>query len=401
MKKYVFLTHSLGGLTGNPRYVSNKLDWLIKQGWDVIAFDSTGDSNAPIELDNLKNFSDNRIKELYYYPSWFTTKKKNSIIKIITDAIGIADEIVIESNDMNLAIWGEQLAELLKAKHLIFLTGEHCHVSKENFNFFYKKYQRNELFSINTEAFKKLFSGFLEVKDGENHYWSAMMGAKVEDIFDKDIEVITRKDINIGHLGREKEYFPEMMKEIAGFIKKHNNKTINIIFLGIETLSAKYQNILKCPNVNIFTIGSKSPIPESFFKKVDIVIATAGCASLTYRYGYKVISMDVVNKRPLGVVGFTTKDYSFCSKPINDAPSLSELLEQVIIDNHFVGDFPIQIPYGLHGFDYQMNFVTDQNDYYIETSSISGQISKHDYILKPLIRIGFVNTMSFVRYRMR
>lgn len=399
MKKYIFLTHSLGGLTGNPRYVSNKLDWLNKQGWEVIAFDSTGDSNAPIELENLKRFTKNRIKELFYYPSWFTTKNKNRVLKKISVSIGLADKIVIESNDMNLAIWGEQLAELLKAKHVIFLTGEHCHVSEDDFDFFYKKYKRNELFSINVAAFKNLFSGYYDVKDGENHYWSALLGAKVEDVFDNEIENITRKDINIGHFGREKEYFPEMINEIAGFTNKHKNKSINILFLGIKTLSAKYQSVLKQPNVTIYTIGSKNPIPESFFKKVDVVIATSGCASLAYRCGYKVISMDVVNKRPLGVVGFTTKDTTYCSKQINDAPSLTDLIEQVIFDNRFIGDFPIQLQYDEHGFDYQIKSVLNQDDSYVDTSAIVGKVSKYDYILRPLVRVGLVNTVSFLRYK--
>ena len=56
MNKYVFLTQSISGLTGNQRYVNNKCKLLREQGWEVIVLWDY--NNAPVQLEHVKCFDD-------------------------------------------------------------------------------------------------------------------------------------------------------------------------------------------------------------------------------------------------------------------------------------------------------------------------------------------------------
>ena len=125
MKTYIFLTNSIGGISGGPIYVCNKLVYLIEQGWNVVVFDSTGLTNAKVVVRELRRFEKNRLPELFYYPSWFNKWQRDKVIKYICDKIPNSEECIIESNSFILGAWGEILAKKLSAKHLLFSIGEH------------------------------------------------------------------------------------------------------------------------------------------------------------------------------------------------------------------------------------------------------------------------------------
>ena len=75
--KYVFLTNSMGGYSGGPTYVRTKLKYLKEIGWEVLVFDSTGDTNAEIKMESFLDFKNNRYQELYYNPFWLRKSRRN------------------------------------------------------------------------------------------------------------------------------------------------------------------------------------------------------------------------------------------------------------------------------------------------------------------------------------
>ena len=235
---YIFFTNSMGGISGGSTYVRNKLVHLRNLGWKVQIFDSTGFTNAAIVIEELKEFGDNRYKELFFNPYWLNKSRREKIIGDIIKKIGKDETIVIESNNVAMSIWGEIIASRIGAKHLIYLLSEKLTISDETLYKYYKyKSSRGELFSIGVRAYRNLMQKFENVTDADEHYWSARINVPIEDVRCECLDNIDKADFNIGHFGRQKGYFHYMFENVAGFARKHNNEKVNFLVLGIPEIS--------------------------------------------------------------------------------------------------------------------------------------------------------------------
>ena len=114
----------MGGYSGGPTYVRNKLLYLKEHGWDVIVFDSTGFANAKIQLHDLKCFENNRYQELFFNPFWLRKSRREKILSEIISKIRNDERIVIESNTVAMSLWGELIASRIGAKHLVYIELE-------------------------------------------------------------------------------------------------------------------------------------------------------------------------------------------------------------------------------------------------------------------------------------
>lgn len=406
MRIYVFLTNTLGGYSGGPSYVRNKTIWLEQKGWTVVAFDSTGQANAPIMYSELMRFNDNRIKELYYHPSWFTSRRRNGVINKIISIIfkNIKDttfnDIVIESNTIALSQWGELLSNKLKIKHLIYLLGENVIIKDRNeFLFLNHKYKNNEIFSISPVAFRSLWQNFMKIDDPTRYYWNAMSQTIPIDI-DFDFENLSNADYTIAHFGRYKKYVPNMINEIIIFAKNNCKNYINLIMFGMTSLPDGLKSALeKCESIRLYFFDSVYPIPKKLFKISDVVIAAAGCALISANEGVKTISYDVQTNFPIGIMRYTTVQHSF-----NDQVShkfikpLHILLQDVLIKRSF--DYPpiLDLPDYDKGYEYHMSFVNNDVNPYMNVLSISYYNSLNGILQIILCRLGLVNVASFFRY---
>ena len=149
MKKYVFLSEDLFGLTGSQRYVNNKCKYLRANGWEVIVFWNY--NIAPVVLEHVKCFDNEKYihHELKFYPSWFSKRERNKILERLASIIGEADQIVIESSKLELGAWGELLAKKLHCKHINFVLTEGVTIqNQETFDYCYAKLLKNEFFNI-------------------------------------------------------------------------------------------------------------------------------------------------------------------------------------------------------------------------------------------------------------
>lgn len=393
---YIILTNTLGGTTGGVRYVANKYRWLVSQGWKVFLFSSTGQHNAPIVLDELMPFNNCGIKELYYYPNWINRKRRSRVINRVLSYIPEGKTVVIESNTSQTSIWGELIAQKANAKHIVFLIGENVKADNQQMaDFFYFKYQRNELFTINEVAFMNLLSDYYTITDAKNHYWNANVDVSVKELSNDIIDHLPKAEYTISHFGRYKNYFPYMISEIAKFARSNKESKINFIFFGNVNKSLIDLNE---DNVSVYFIEEQVYLPKSFFEVSDSIIATAGCALIAYRQGNFVVSMDVVRNKPLGVLGITTECRSFSDAECPEG--LCSILNDILVENKYANASKKNVEKNFFGYEYQMGATkVESQAYYDNVMSIEGKISSKDSFLKIMLSLGLISVASNLRYR--
>lgn len=389
--KYIILTFTMEGVSGAPSYVNNKVKWLNGRGIGTVAFDHYGslNLNGKIVLENLLPYKQNRMLELFFPPSYFTRRQRTRIIDRLCNAIGEANDYVVESNSTRLALWGELLAKQLNAKHIILQVSEHlCIRSEEEFHFLEFKLNRRELFTIKPKIMQNLFEGYKDIsdEDANNLFFSASMGVKAEDVPLPELDGLPEAEYKILSFGRYKPYFDNMIKGIVEFSRKHEDKRVNFLIMGDVSLPSKSSKILESvENLFVKYIPSKRPVPKAVFNYSDMVIATAGCANISYRQGTKTVSMDVETNLPLGVMGYTTLD-SVCSTDSNQPRyDLCELLEAILIRHYYDGKQILKKVSSGKGYDFQWGLINSDRQYWTEVNKISMDNSKFRCLIQKIV----------------
>ena len=400
--KYVFFTFTLDGVTGGQRYVNNKTKWLEDKGYDVIVFDHRGglSLNGDVVLDRLINFQDNRFLELFFPPRYFTKKQRELIINKICNKIGKADDYVVESNSGRLALWGELVSIRLNAKHIILDVGEHPDIrSDEEYQYYSFKFERNELYLISSKIVKTFFSGYRQISDKEadEHMYSAIMNVVPEEVPCPELDQLPLSDYNILSFGREKPYFVNMINGVSEFANKHKDKRINFIIMGVNSLSQHYLNCLnKLENLSYIIIPLKHIIPKVIFRYADAVIATAGCASISYKEGAKTISMNVETNYPLGVMGYTTINNVVDNNNENNDVSLSSFLKRVLVDKEFEGPYILEREETTKGYDFQISLINNNRKYWCRVDEIVVDSGFRRYLITVFLRIGAIKLLAWL-----
>jgi len=398
--KYVILTYSMAGLSGAPSYVSNKVKWLKERGVETIVIDHFGGLNPDrgIVIENLFPYSDNRMLELFFPPSYYSNRQKSMILTRICNIIGSADDYVIESNSMRVALWGELLAEKLHAKHLVLCLSEHMSIqSKEEFLFWDYKLNRRELFTIKPQTIQNMFKGYRAISDDEaqNAFFAASMGIMPEDVPMPELDDLTEAKYKILSFGRYKPYFDNMVKGVVEFSEKHSEDSVNFLIMGDVALPPQTEKLLESArNLYVKFIPSKRPVPKAVFDYSDVVIATAGCANLSYKTGAKTISMDVNTCLPLGVMGYTTIDSVYSSNKEQPHYDVCNLLEDVLVHRLFDGEQRMIKKGSGKGFDFQWGLINNDRKYWPSVKNIKLDRGLR-YILETIVlRLGWVRLFA-------
>lgn len=400
MKKYVFLTQSISGITGNQRYVNNKCKLLRERGWEVIVL---WDYNvSPVELEHVKCFDDEKYihHELKFYPAWFSTKQRQKVLNRLEAVIGQAEQIVIESNKLELGAWGELLAKRLHCKHINFVTTEGISIqNKDTFDYCYAKLLKNEFFNINPASVTKFFSNFTKIESPENYYLSASPGVEVEEYSFPAFDELPSADYTITHFGRYKKYFPYMLAELRSFTQMHSDKSFNVFFLGNSIDEFDVKKALEAPNVHVSFHSEVMVIPRQMLEKSDVVIGTAGCASIASWYMPSVITMDVRTSEPLGLLRRTTLDSNVSSGKYKNDKSISQWLEDIMIQGN---TYPLLEHQNTpRRFEYQMQII-DKCDYqYIDTTRVKERMTQHDALCEILVKLGLFRLVEYLYFNRR
>ena len=375
--KYVFLSFSMGGLSGSPSYINNKVKWLKERGIETVAFDHFGSLNLKqkVVLEYLQPFQDNRIIELFFPPSYFTRHQRNKILDRLCTTIGASDNYVVESNSIRLALWGEMLSERLHAKHLLLFVGEHLSIkSEEEYHFLNFKLNRRELLTIKPQTVQNMFKGYRLIPDEEaqDYFFSASMGVKPEDVPMTELDNLPEADYKILSFGRLKPYFDNMINGIIEFAQSHKTRSINFLIMGDVKLDSKLLHSLgSVSNLFVKFIPPKRPIPMVIFDYSDVVIATSGCANIAFKAGAKTISMDVNTCEPLGIMGYTTVNSVYSSNPKQPEYDVCDLLEDVLEKRLYDGEPSLVRKPSNKGFKFQFGLINDDRLYWQGVDSIN------------------------------
>lgn len=374
--KYVILTYQMAGFTGGPSYVNNKVKWLNNKGIDTVVFDHYGSLSlkGEIVLENLLPYNNNRLLELFFPPSYFSKRQRAKILDSVIRKIGTSDDYVVETNSPRLALWGELVAERIHAKHLILNIGEYVAIhNEEEFRYMEFKLDRHELFTIKPQTIINMFKGYRTISDDEaqNAFFAASMGVKAENVPMPELDDLPEAKYIILSFGRYKPYFDNMVKGVVEFSEKHSEDSVNFLIMGDVALPPQTEKMLESArNLYVKFIPSKRPVPKAVFDYSDVVIATAGCANLSYKTGAKTISMDVNTCLPLGVMGYTTIDSVYSSNKEQPHYDVCNLLEDVLVHRLFDGEQRMIKKGSGKGFDFQWDLINNDRKYWPNVDKI-------------------------------
>ena len=339
MKRYIFLTSGIRNMGGAQMYVANKSAYYESLGWEPSVFFYT---EGPIYINYLKKFSENLILELGNTIWSISKKRRKKVIEQITNQISENDEVVIESNLLSLAYWGELIAEKIEGKHVVFILQETIpQLTTKQAEFLDFKLNRKELLNSHSKSLHNIFKKQFKPNYDTHNYQLVPYCSNVIDYTHTDIpSTIIDADYNIMSVGRlDKEYIKPMLDEIKDFAQKYKDKTFNLIFIGDDNsrTMGKYirELYVSTQNVNLSLLGYVFPIPYNWIKIVDISIASSNSVLVTSESGIPTISIDGRDLKAIGIYEHTTMSRVF-RKENEPTLDISALMEDVLIKKKFL-----------------------------------------------------------------
>ena len=342
-KIYIFITDDIRLMGGIQRYTLAKIDYLLKEGYEVFIF-FDGFSSGMCKFEELNAYISDEIPGLRILPYEYPNFLLNIMIWRMCHKLGNIDnsEVIIESHSHVAAIWGELLASKIGAKHMCFLCnelfyGEGKHYS-DRLDFYSFKYDRKELYGISENSISDLFGDYRKIDNSSECKFCAAMGSAVRDIECKQLDLIQDVDWSIGYVGRtNKLYVPNIVNGIKGFSKLYPDKKIQFVIVGDTKQNEYIFNPLDdCENVSVIKLGDLSPIPLKLFKMLDVVIAGSGCAYYAAISGAPTIVADAKNYKANGVLGYDTQNYIFAN-PGDKQYDFVTAIKRVLIEKCHVG----------------------------------------------------------------
>lgn len=398
MNTYIFFTHSIVNVGGAEIYLRNKCNYLEKEGWRTYIFSYT---QGEIIISDLKKYKTYIIPELFSPPMFFNKTQSNKVVEKIINNIEVnnSHNIIIESNNLYIALWGELIAKTLNAKHLLFNLQENDRIkSKGLYDFLSFKFHRKELVGIGSKSLQLLFKPFFAVSSEQSYYLSAFCNNPVEDI---NVSSLNNEefdeDYKIGSLGRlEKPYLKTAIEDIIDFTRKHQEFKFAVYFIGGCNKKSKVDKIIEkkfreCPNVRLIISGYMYPIPLSLIREFDVFLCSAGSVRVTSNLGIPTISYCAIDLHPLGVFGYTTHNSAFRDKEhlVNGSDLLDDILLKKLYTKKKCEYQPIEYNFSSH-----IQFINESNsnnEYY--------QLNKYSYSITEKIGLGILRIGGFRAFK--
>jgi len=393
LKKYVFLTFSIANLGGQEMYVRSKLLYLKKNGWEVNIFSI---NKGEIYIHDFDSYTKQIIPKLGT-PTYLTLKHdKKKVIRVLLDSIRneVFEELVIESHSIFFATWGELLAKELNCKHIVYsLIEENQLKDKELLEFAEFKHKRKELAGITRNYVHDMLHSYREISLRESYHLVAYSSDIVEDYAHPILRSIPKGDYTIGNIGRlGKTYLLPVLDDIILYINKKFPAIFNVIIIGGDPELIKIQRKIRLkfkqvPNANLVMTGYIYPIPKKLITLADVFISVSGSAVISEKLGVPTISIDVNDFKPIGVLGFTTKNIIFRDR--EPVIPLGVLLDEVLISKYYKKEIIDLSNCSIPDFSSHMKFILESEqskEYYDINTKIPFRIlMKFKDVIKNLI----------------
>ena len=330
MPVYIFLTNSICFIGGGQKYIENKVKRLKQAGYQTVVISTV---EGKIYLDSLKCFKKTIIPETRFHPYNFPEKSINDIIRLIKRNIpNTNEEILIESNSITLAEWGDLLAREINAKHICIILQEKIKESDLSLDFINFKVKRKEFYVINKEIINKL--KLTNPIDYDCIIIAECTTNAIEDIPEDISHLIPKGCYNIGSISRlDKPFLQKAIKDLLEYISLHEDKRFNLILIGDGSIKTKrmikkYANANH--NLNIMITGYLCPIPLKLINNINCFLSSAGAAYVTANIDIPTISFSPTGD-PLGIVNYTTSEVLYDKSSIKH--SLEYYLDKILYEN--------------------------------------------------------------------
>lgn len=340
MKKYVVITYLISAIGGAQIYLYNKMRYCEKNGWNVYIFSAVG-GNPLIE--KLKKYENLRNKYFNEYPYLLSKRKVNKIIKWMLDEIDYNenDEIIIECNGIQHAIWGELLAKECGGKSIINYVSEGANLpNKSIYDFLEFKWKRNEFRCIKTKIMKDIFKD-KNLSEEQCFDFRAPCTNSMEDVCIPIKLDLKPDEPVIGIVGRiAKGYVYATLKEVIKFANNHPDKFYNVLIVGggnkvlCKKLEELYKNV---KNIKVIITGAIYPVPQKLIEKMNVAIGSSGSIRLPWSLNIPSISVDLDSNKSMGFLGYDTQNTQFplANEELKDiSDCLEDYFYNSYLENH-------------------------------------------------------------------
>jgi len=309
MKKYIILTRNICDMGGGQQYCTNKANWMRAFGYDVFVFSA---DRGNVIIESLKPFYRILQPITRFKPGLYCSSLIEKVLSRMAKIVGNNDDsVLIESNGVVQAQWGELLANKLGGKHICIDLQEQHTYSNSEVAFLYHKYKRKEYFGINRKTVKQVFGQLYTIGENEEACVDPICTNVVQNVDCDMINEMPSSDYIVCSIGRlDKPFVKDSMKEFAVFAKKKSDKSFILILLGggSNSIISEIRNIFSSVyNVKLVVTGYLFPIPLRLIMGVDCFFSSAGSANVSMIFGRPTISISADTGRPLGILNYTTK----------------------------------------------------------------------------------------------
>lgn len=398
MKKYIFLATTICNLGGAQKYIQSKMLWLKEQGWIVeVVYYQDGKKI-------LHGFDGNHthlVSRLQYPIYWYKKTRikiiSQQLIRLLIEKNCSYEQLVIESTTIGISTWGELLANILGAKHIIYSLQENDVIKNRSVAEFLKfKHRRKELAGITVHSVYNMMHSFdYVIKPEQSYRLVARSTNPVEDYEYPLVEDIKKAnyDYVIGSIGRlDKPFVLPTLKSVLEYVKNDDNNKYALLFIGgafdEEIFKEQFMSLCaKINNVQCFITGFIYPIPSKLVRLCDMFISSSGSAGVSFNEGIPTVSIDGKDLQPIGVIGHTTSHWLFRSE--EEIYPLSDYMDDVLKRKKYPRTEPK--PQNVVDYEDHLRFIRDstkEKEYY---DVFKLQWNKEQYVprfLMPLLGPG-------------
>lgn len=310
MKKYLLFVNNIAGIGGAQLYILRKANFVAKKGFEVYIISAKA---KDIKFEELFNYSFIEIKEMLFSPTLFLKKKKDKIINEILDFIDYTenDEILIESHQVNPALWAEMLAEKVEATNLVYCIGPFDSEKEIYKNFYNKKLLSNELLGCNESYISNNF-GIIS----NNNYFNIPFDKNEIAIVNKMEDPEDNYDLKILTISRiEKTYIKQSILDLIDFSKLNPKLRIKYDLILSKNKGKECEQLAKivennkCGNLIINLKGPVTKLTSDLFEGYTLFIGMGTAVLNAVSMGLPSLVVDYRNNKYYGFFGFDYHEF--------------------------------------------------------------------------------------------
>lgn len=325
-QQYVIFTPNIGGMGGAQLYVIRRIKYLEEKGWDVVIV--TGSINDFIFSTEFSRIEVIKVKEFDQYHFLISKTKRNKLINLLVDKL--KQGTIIESNSLDLAIWGEAVAFKLKIKHFLYLLNASPIWKNRGNNlrlFFEALLEKRKIIGIMDNALLLVF----DRKIDKNLYVNVPFDeSEIVENEKFHMPINSENTFKIGTASRlGKKYISELIISINNLSRENINRKYALYIIGYTSKKGVEKKLHsldeKLDNFTIYWLGTIYPLPKQFFNKLDIFVGMGTAVINSISQGVPTIVIDPRKDLAIGLLGVDVFNFGHAFKHMSIQGKINSL----------------------------------------------------------------------------